>query len=169
VEIHRLLEDDPKLPGVRVRELLERLGCTASKTVVDDYLREVRLLFAPPVRTFARITYRPEEVLDLLRLLTGWPVRAHTLIGLGLADPLAPRLSRQAKLTRDVAHGPSGLDRQPHATVNQLLRILPWSGRLESICFGEDRTLASKSPSIPACLRFSREVRLGVLRRPRSG
>jgi len=38
-EIHRLLREDPKLPGVRVRELLAPLGCTASKTVVDDYLR----------------------------------------------------------------------------------------------------------------------------------
>ena len=37
-DIHRLLKDDPKLPGVRVRELLEPLGCTAGKTVVDDYL-----------------------------------------------------------------------------------------------------------------------------------
>ena len=46
-EIHRLLREDPKLPGVRVRELLEPLGCTAGKTVVDDYLREVRPLFAP--------------------------------------------------------------------------------------------------------------------------
>jgi hypothetical protein len=35
-EIHRLLREDPRLPGVRVRELLEPLGCTASKTVVDD-------------------------------------------------------------------------------------------------------------------------------------
>lgn len=43
-EIHRLLKDDPKLPGVRVRELLEPLGCTAARTVVDDYLREVRPL-----------------------------------------------------------------------------------------------------------------------------
>jgi hypothetical protein len=42
VDIHRLLKDDPKLPGVRVRELLEPLGCTAGKTVVDHYLREVR-------------------------------------------------------------------------------------------------------------------------------
>jgi len=41
-EIHRLLREDPKLPGVRVRELLEPLGSSAGKTVVDDYLREVR-------------------------------------------------------------------------------------------------------------------------------
>ena len=61
-EIHRLLTEDPKLPGVRVRELLEPLGCTASKTVVDDYLREVRPLFARPARTFQRTIYRPGEV-----------------------------------------------------------------------------------------------------------
>jgi transposase len=61
-EIHRLLRADPKLPGVRVRELLEPLGCTVGKTVVDDYLREVRPLFAPPARTFQRTIYRPGEV-----------------------------------------------------------------------------------------------------------
>jgi transposase len=61
-EIHRLLREDPKLPGVRVRELLEPLGCAAGKTVVDDYLREVRPLFAPPPRTFQRTVYRPGEV-----------------------------------------------------------------------------------------------------------
>ena len=56
-EIHRLLREDPKLPGVRVRELLEPLGCGAGKTVVDDYLREVRPLFAAPRRTFQRTVY----------------------------------------------------------------------------------------------------------------
>lgn len=60
--IHRMLKDDPALPGVRVRELLEPLGCTASKTVVDDYLREVRPLFAPAPRTFQRTVYRPGEI-----------------------------------------------------------------------------------------------------------
>ena len=63
-EIHRLLKKDPKLPGVRVRELLEPLGCTAGKTVVDDYLREVRPLFAPPPRTFQRTVYRPGEIVQ---------------------------------------------------------------------------------------------------------
>jgi transposase len=50
------------LPGVRIRELLEPLGCSAAKTVVDDYLREVRPLFAPPPRTFQRTVYRPGEI-----------------------------------------------------------------------------------------------------------
>jgi transposase len=61
-EIHRLLADDHKLTGVRVRELLEPLGCTACKTVVDDYLREVRPLFSPRPRTFQRTVYRPGEI-----------------------------------------------------------------------------------------------------------
>ena len=61
-EIHRLLKDDPRLPGVRVRELLEPFGCMVSKTVVDDYLREVRPLFLPPPRTFGRGVWRPGEV-----------------------------------------------------------------------------------------------------------
>jgi transposase len=60
--IHGLLGADPKLPGVRVRELLEPLGCTVSKTVVDDYLRELRPLLAPPPRTFQRTVYRPGEI-----------------------------------------------------------------------------------------------------------
>jgi transposase len=61
-EIHRLLKDDPKLPGQRVRELIEPLGYTGSKTILDDYLREVRPLLAPPPRTFQRTAYRPGEV-----------------------------------------------------------------------------------------------------------
>jgi len=61
-EIHRLLREEPTLSGVRIRELLEPLGCRAGKTVVDDYLREVRPLFAPAPRTFGRAVWRPGEV-----------------------------------------------------------------------------------------------------------
>jgi transposase len=78
-DIHRLLKDDPKLPGVRVRELLAPLGCTAGKTVVDDYLREVRPLFAPPARTFQRTVYRPGEVCQF----DVWQPRAEVPVGHG--------------------------------------------------------------------------------------
>jgi transposase len=61
-EIHRLLKDDPRLPGQRVRELIAPLGFEGGKTIVDDYLREVRPLFAPRPRTFQRTIYRPGEV-----------------------------------------------------------------------------------------------------------
>jgi hypothetical protein len=78
-EIGRLLAEDPKLPGVRVRELLEPLGCTVSKTVVDDYLREVRSLFAPPPRTFHRTVYRPGEICQF----GVWQPRAEVPVGHG--------------------------------------------------------------------------------------
>ncbi|HKC29745.1 MAG TPA: IS21 family transposase [Jatrophihabitans sp.] len=78
-EIHRLLREDPKLPGVRIRELLEPLGCGASKTVVDDYLREVRPLFAKPARTFQRTIYRPGEICQF----DVWEPRARVPVGHG--------------------------------------------------------------------------------------
>jgi transposase len=79
-EVHRLLAKDPKLPGVRVRELLEPLGCTASKTVVDDYLREVRPLFAP-ARTYQRTVYRPGEICQF----DPWQPRDEVPVGHGQA------------------------------------------------------------------------------------
>ena len=60
-EIHELLRQDPRLSGVRVRELVEPLGFVGGKTIVDDYLREIRPLFERP-RTFQRTIYRPGEV-----------------------------------------------------------------------------------------------------------
>ena len=78
-EIHRLLRDDPKLPGQRVRELIGPLGFDGGKTIVDDYLREVRPLFAPRPRTFQRTVYRPGEIcqFDL------WEPRAEVPVGHG--------------------------------------------------------------------------------------
>jgi transposase len=60
-EICELLRSDPKLTGVRVRELIEPLGYAGGKSIVDDYLREMRPLFAPK-RTFQRTVYRPGEI-----------------------------------------------------------------------------------------------------------
>jgi transposase len=77
-EIHELLRGDPKLPGVRVRELIEPLGFDGSKTIVDDYLREVRPLFVK-VRTHQRTVYRPGEICqwDL------WEPSSHVPVGHG--------------------------------------------------------------------------------------
>src|SRR5438093_746392 len=58
-EVHRLLRSDPRLPGKRLRELLEEQGYAGGKTIVDGYLREVRPLFLPRPRTFQRTSYRP--------------------------------------------------------------------------------------------------------------
>jgi transposase len=60
-EIQRLLRKDPNLPGVRVGELLEPLGWDGGKTILDDYLREIRPLFRE-ARTTQRTIYRPGEI-----------------------------------------------------------------------------------------------------------
>jgi transposase len=77
-EIHRLLGQDARMPGQRIRELIAPLGYAGGKTIVDDYLREVRPLFDPP-RTFQRTVYRPGEVcqFDL------WEPRAEIPVGHG--------------------------------------------------------------------------------------
>jgi transposase len=61
-EIQRLLREDPKLPSQRMRELIEPLGYVGGKTILDDYVRELRPLFCPPPRVFQRTVYRPGEV-----------------------------------------------------------------------------------------------------------
>jgi transposase len=78
-EIHRLLRGESAMTGQRVRELIAPLGFEGGKTIVDDYLREVRPLFAPPPRTFQRTVYRPGEIcqFDL------WEPRAEVPVGHG--------------------------------------------------------------------------------------
>jgi transposase len=77
-EICRLLKDDPAMPGQRVRELIAPLGYAGGKTIVDDYLREVRPLFVTP-RTYQRTIYRPGEIcqFDL------WEPKAEVPVGHG--------------------------------------------------------------------------------------
>jgi transposase len=60
-EIRRLLGNDPAIPGQRIRELIAPLGFAGGKTIVDDYLREVRPLFRPK-RSYQRTIYRPGEI-----------------------------------------------------------------------------------------------------------
>jgi transposase len=61
-EIHHLLREDPRLPNVRIGELITPLGYCGKQTILDAYLREVRPLFRPAVRTYQRTTYRPGEL-----------------------------------------------------------------------------------------------------------
>jgi transposase len=77
-EVHRLLQADPRVPGQRIRELIGPLGFDGGKTIVDDYLRQVRPLFDPS-RTFQRTIYRPGEIcqFDL------WEPRAEVPVGHG--------------------------------------------------------------------------------------
>jgi transposase len=87
-EIHELLRREPKLTGVRVRELIEPLGFDGSKTIVDDYLREVRPLFKRE-RTYQRTVYRPGEICqfdlwepsELVPVGHGQLRRGHVVVG----------------------------------------------------------------------------------------
>lgn len=77
-EIERLLRADHRLPGTRVRELIEEIGYEGGKTILDDHLREVRPRFAPK-RTYQRTVYRPGEIcqFDL------WEPKAEIPVGQG--------------------------------------------------------------------------------------
>jgi transposase len=60
--IEELLEDEPRLSGVRIREEIEKEGYEGSKTILDDLLRELRPRYLPPPRSFQRTRYRPGEL-----------------------------------------------------------------------------------------------------------
>ena len=62
-----------------MRELIAPLGYQGGKTIVDDYLREVRPFFAPPPRTFQRTVNRQGEIcqFDL------WEPKAEVPVGHG--------------------------------------------------------------------------------------
>lgn len=60
-EVHRLLQDDPRLPAVRIRELLQPLGYAGGETILKEHLREVRPLFLR-ARTYRRTVYLPGEL-----------------------------------------------------------------------------------------------------------
>ena len=79
-----MLQADPRLPGTRVRELLAEVGYAGGKTILDDYLRDVRPRYLPRARTFQRTIYRPGAILqvDLFALRRPVPVgRAQTRKG----------------------------------------------------------------------------------------
>lgn len=59
--IHELLKKDPKVPSQVIRERIAEEGYEGGKTIVDDYVRELRPLFDPP-RTYQRTVYRPGEI-----------------------------------------------------------------------------------------------------------
>lgn len=62
-KIHELLRKNPKIPSQVIRERITEQGYGGGKTICDDYVREIRPLFAPP-RTFQRTSYAPGELVQ---------------------------------------------------------------------------------------------------------
>jgi hypothetical protein len=56
-EVYRLLRDDPEIESQRIRELLAEQRFKGGKTIVDDYVREVRPYYLRP-RTYQPTVYR---------------------------------------------------------------------------------------------------------------
>jgi len=63
-QIARLLREVQGINNTRIRELIAEAGYAGSKTILDDYLRELRPLICPK-RTYQRTLYRPGELLQL--------------------------------------------------------------------------------------------------------
>jgi transposase len=62
-KIHELLGDDGAIPSQVIRERITEAGYGGGKTILDDYVRELRPVFAPP-RTFQRTHYEPGELVQ---------------------------------------------------------------------------------------------------------
>lgn len=60
-EVARLLRDVDGITNTRIRELIAEAGYRGGKTILDDYLRELRPIVCPP-RTYQRTVYRPGEL-----------------------------------------------------------------------------------------------------------
>ena len=62
-QILELLREDPEIESQRIREIVIESGFDGGKTIVDDYVREVRPFFGDQ-RTFQRTVYRLGDVLQ---------------------------------------------------------------------------------------------------------
>jgi transposase len=62
-KIHELLSDDGTIPSQVIRERITEAGYAGGKTILDDYVRELRPVFNPP-RTFQRTHYEPGELVQ---------------------------------------------------------------------------------------------------------
>jgi transposase len=77
-KIHELLRADGEVPSQVIRDRITEAGYAGGKTILDDYVRELRPVFSPP-RTFQRTHYEPAELVqfDL------WEPRAEIPVGHG--------------------------------------------------------------------------------------
>ena len=62
-QIARLLREERGITNTRIRELITEAGYDGGKTILDDYLRELRPILCPK-RTYQRTAYRPAELLQ---------------------------------------------------------------------------------------------------------
>lgn len=62
-KIHELLKADGAIPSQVIGERIAEAGYRGGKTILDDYVRELRPVFNPP-RTFQRTHYEPGQLVQ---------------------------------------------------------------------------------------------------------
>jgi transposase len=105
-EVARLLREEPRITNTRIRELIAEQGYGGGKTILDDYLRELRPVLCPR-RTYQRTSYpvakicqfdlwepRAEIPVDRGQTRRGWVVTAELGFSRAAAGTLV--FSRQA-------------------------------------------------------------------------
>jgi transposase len=94
--IAELLREVPGITNTRIRELIGECGYEGGKTILDDYLRELRPIVCPK-RTYQRTAYRPGELLqfDLFEPKAEIPV-GHGQTRRGYVVTCEPGFSRAA-------------------------------------------------------------------------
>lgn len=144
--IHELLREDPRIPSSVIRERIrDEEGYRGGKTILDDYVRELRPVFRPP-RTHQRTVYRPGEIcqFDL------WEPRAEIPVGHG-------QTRRGFVVVAAMGYSRAGAG------------ALVFSKRLEDLAWGIGRCLRELG-ALPRTLVFDREGALhGGSGRPTQG
>jgi transposase len=131
-QIARLLRDVDGITNTRIRELITDAGYAGGKTILDDYLRELRPSVCPK-RTHQRTVYRPGELLqfDLFEPKDEIPVgHGHRCARLLQAAPRPargdePLSAVPGRAARDAGLGPRRRDpRRQGRTDRGLCRLL---------------------------------------------
>ena len=158
-QITQLLRDEEGITNTRIRELITEAGYRGAKTILDDYLRELRPILCPK-RTYQRTVYRPGELAQLSRRRRR-PRLLKALRGPRLRHELLPLIARRP--ARDDRLGPRGSgprrSRQRERGPRRLLRSFgarladpsrtraPWSALTASCARALSRRGALRAPS----------------------
>jgi transposase len=72
-QIARLVREIEGITNTRIRQLISEAGYQGSKTILDDYLRELRPILCPK-RTYQRTIYRPGELAQFDLIEPRWEI-----------------------------------------------------------------------------------------------
>lgn len=149
------LDEDARTPSQRLREMAEEIGYRGSKTIFDDYVREMRPRFLTK-RTFQRTIYRPAELIqcDL------WEPSRHVPVGWGQTRR-GYVVTSQLCWSRAFA-GTLIFSKQAPDILAGLARNLQRLGvRAEKLVWDRESAIAGKGKPTEAFLSFCGQLQVG--------